>query len=74
MRELLVVNKVMETPLHNLSVLDFRWIEFSFRAKAHVLSCLWALFLNIVSPLLYFVIDIMVCPSSFMFLLDNCKK
>jgi len=66
MWETLVVNRRMVTPLHSLPGLNSVDLGFSFRAMAHVLSCLWALFWIIIDPLLYFIIDIVVCPSTFL--------
>jgi len=40
MREILVANREMVTLLHNLLGLDSFYLEFSFRATTHVLSCL----------------------------------
>ena len=42
----------------------FTWV--SFRVMAHVFSCLWALFWNIVDLLLHLVTGIVVCLRSFL--------
>ena len=75
MWELLVVLKVMETPLRSLSWVGSPCSKFSFKAICPMYYLApWACILNIVKLLSHFVNGIVVCLSFLLSIMDNCRK